>query len=132
MNTASKSGSPGSAKLCVFPGGRRGVGPVHLRRCLIRCNACGNTDFFVGRALVYPRIAVERMASYQYEVVEVSYQSTPNVDEVVECCAVCGSREVEVVPIRASADGLSPLSPTDKQEKGKPGFQLPDSDPPPF
>lgn len=129
MKPVSKPGSPGTAKLCVFPGGRQGVGPIHLRRCLIRCNACGNTDLFVGRALVYPRIAVERMGSYQYEVTEISYQSTPKVDEVVERCAVCGSRAVEVIPLRLD-EGLAPSA---SQPPAPPrNLLLSDDDPPPF
>lgn len=122
----SRPGSNSHLKLCVFPGGRAHIGPIHTRRCLIRCQACGNTEVFVGRALVYPRIMVERMAHHQYEVVEISYQSTPNTDEIVERCAVCGSAGIEVIPIRVGTDSTSGQGASKKPLS----FLTPGDDPP--
>jgi hypothetical protein len=88
-NEVRKLGKP--AKLYAIEGGKGKHGALHTRRLTIRCTECGNKDKFYGTAYTHPMIVIDRKGYDHYDVVEMSYKSGGNVDEVVERCAECGA-----------------------------------------
>ena len=79
------------AKLYAIDGGKGKHGSLHTRRLSICCTVCGNTNRFYGTAYTNPMIIVEKQAHDKYDVVEISYKSDGNIDEVIERCAECGA-----------------------------------------
>lgn len=79
------------ARLYAINGGKGTHGSLHTRRLRIKCTACGNTERFYGTAYTNPMIVVEQQASDKYDVVEISYKSDGQVDEIVEKCGKCGA-----------------------------------------
>lgn len=88
-----------TAKLFVFPGARGSIGPISAVPRIIRCLKCRNELHFEGTALVYPKLQIEKVSNDKYEVLEISYEASPDVDERVDRCGVCGSVNIEVLPV---------------------------------
>lgn len=79
------------ARLYTIEGGKGKHGSLHTRRLTVRCMECGNKDKFYGTAYTNPMIVIDRKGYDHYDVVEMSYKSDGDVDEVIERCAECGA-----------------------------------------
>lgn len=86
-------------KLYVFPGSKGKIGSVNATPRLYRCKNCENTFVFLGKALIYPEIVIQKTDRYKYEVVEICYRQEKDINERVERCGICNSTDVEFVEI---------------------------------
>lgn len=84
------------AKLFALEGGKGKHGSLHTRRLVIECTSCGNKERFYGTAYTNPMIVAERVGHDKYDVVEISYKSDGNIDEVIEKCAACGAGREQI------------------------------------
>lgn len=96
MTNNEQSNTVKTTKLYAFPGNRGEQGSISSRPCYIKCTQCGNDLHFKGTAMTYPSIQIEKITKNQYEVLEISYEGGPSVDERVDRCGVCGSLDIEV------------------------------------
>jgi len=79
-----------------FPKNNDRFGAVHTKRLNITCADCGNTERFYGTAQTQPFIIIEKHGDHHYDVSEVGYRNNGSVDETIESCASCGSRNIQV------------------------------------
>gem|GEM_PF-4116648 len=85
-------------------------GAIHSRIAIIRCNNCGNVgDKGLFQAEVYTRVKLKVepikdekgiIIPGRYDAVGMSYAVGDDVDEIVTKCLVCGSEDIEILPVK--------------------------------
>ena len=88
-------------KIISFPAApwqEQSVGMIKKQHMKVLCNGCGNTKKFYGRAMTHPMIVIERSDhdQHKYNVTEVGYSQAGHVDETIEQCAACGSKDIDI------------------------------------
>lgn len=86
-----------AAKLYMIEGEKGKHGSLFTKRVHIECSACGNTERFYGTAYTNPMIVIEQQGHASYDVVEISYKSDGQVDEVVERCGKCSATRDKLI-----------------------------------
>lgn len=86
-----------AAKLYTIEGEKGKHGSLYTRRLHIECSVCGNTERFYGTAYTNPMIVIDKQGPDSYDVVEISYKSGGDVDEIVERCGKCNATRDQLI-----------------------------------